>query len=308
MMHDMMLRHMAARRNKIRPIYIVQEGDIERQEGGLYESTIETIVSQIDCVNLIGMGSTRLKKQEDGAIKYIGFEEFQLPYSELERIGIDVEDTKEELQRPGTYILFAGCVYRAVNVNMLDEEHSARVYTEKTMQPYPTLSSTFDFEDDTVGEDPDGWDTNEPTGTTIQVVAGKYLQMSNSGNTIRGKCYLESSTYSSVEASFDLRVTAATGSTIFFIKLMDTLQNDILSLRLTTGIELHLGGKIADWSLNEWVNIKIKFSDGYSIHVNNSLVKSGSTSGRFSYLMFQTSIASEATVQIDNVEVSAIAT
>lgn len=326
MMHDIFLRHISANRNHLRNIYIVQEGDMERQSGGLYESTTETIVAAIECANIVGMGSNRLRKSKNKlGVKYAGYEEFQIPYSELDRVGIvdiDQENAngniyESALQRPGTYILYSGSIYRVLNINTLDEQRAVRAYTEKMTQSYPTLNSAFDFEEDTVGEDPGDWDTNEPAGTTIQVVAGKYLQMSNSGNGRRGKCSLNITSvmkYSAIEASFDLRVIAADG-VAFFIKFLDSLQSQIITMKLKekAGVmELHCGGKIAEFALSSWVNLKVVFNQktlGYSVYLDNSLIKSGTASmARFSYLMYETSIAGEATVQIDNVEVSAVAT
>jgi hypothetical protein len=174
MFHQLMLRHIAGRRNRNTPVYIELEapGRDTRLTGGLYLGQHPKIYQKVLAVNTVQSGHWQQEPQHDGIV-YKGTEEFQIPYQELERINAFYR------WQPGTRIFRGDSVFRVIDSQFLDNERTYLVQTERTTDPVPSFTSAWNFENDIVGAYPAGWIVTDPNESDVAVAQGGF---GNSGN------------------------------------------------------------------------------------------------------------------------------
>lgn len=170
-------KHIAARRNKISPIYMKVElaGRQTRLSGGLFKAGNPDFFEQVQVLGVEGT-PTRDTEQIKAGLIYTNVSEFHIPYDELSKLGY----ADGAAPQPGTMLYVSpDLVYRITNVKRSDSELTCVVRAERTENRFPDLTSAWNFEQDSVGDDPTDWYVDEPSDDAVKVVAGKYAQITN---------------------------------------------------------------------------------------------------------------------------------
>jgi hypothetical protein len=143
---DFQLVQFDAERNKDDPIIIELQGTRERRAGGKQASTLKSTIGVVRGV----VTSTRTRNMvpgEDG-VRFRGATEFQVVTRDLLALGITEKDTKD------LKIFKSNMVFRVAGPAWLARERIARLFCDRTRDAYPALEAVWDFEDDTIGEEP----------------------------------------------------------------------------------------------------------------------------------------------------------
>jgi len=175
MLQDLLLRHIAARRNKKTPIYLEIEASPprERDEGGLYTRKIPTIVFSVLAVNPVISPHRREMPMEEG-LSYHGTERIHVPYSQLIKYNLPIGT-----RLPFTRAFIGDVIFRHVDHIHMDEERTCIIFLERTTDPAPVLSKAYDFSDDVPV--PEKWVIQDPqyddSGVRSIVQSGGQLEM-----------------------------------------------------------------------------------------------------------------------------------
>lgn len=319
---DFQLKQYDAERNKGDPIIIEIQGERERRAGGKHATTLGNLISVVRGVAPQSRGSRNMTPSEDG-VRFKGVREFQVIKSDLTVLGITEQDTKN------MRVFNGGMMFRVMSQSWPQRERIVRLFTERERGDYPTLEGTWDFEDDTVGDEPANCTVTKPAGTTAAVaVDGTNVVAMTSAVAAAPQIAINvldvcEGPASSIE--FDIKITGGGNSIISRIVLgeIDDIADLGANVLLYMVIEkiagvLHLKditGLVFDTTITDssWVHVIVSVSRGriLTVTVDGVVlvddVDVSAVGAMAEFVLFTGYANSGATVKIDNVEVDCVA-